>query len=202
MPSDDKFQVLQRFQDHNTTDEFVLTQEELPVLRMFCRDSVVFNGPLPTYKEWEASDGTPCVVPSEWRNTPMYERTDTSRFLTRLLHNPVYREAHKVTRVTDAIQAFLARPECKNIGMVLVHYVGEEVPVGERGGVCLAATALLHSDSNSPGSCIQGDLTQATNLFLAMCMEVGITPYEVVPISYTTNLSGLHVSARGITNLD
>jgi hypothetical protein len=58
MYTNEDFQVLQRLQDHRTTDDFLVSKREVPLLRMFCRDAVVFDGGLPTHKEWEEEDGT------------------------------------------------------------------------------------------------------------------------------------------------
>lgn len=55
---EEQFQVLERFQNHRSHEDFVVTKMEIPLLRMFCRDSIVFDGATPTHKEWEEEDGT------------------------------------------------------------------------------------------------------------------------------------------------
>ena len=127
----------------------------------------------------------------------MYQRTRTSKFLTRLLHSPVYRKAHDIDRVTSDIQRYMSS-EDKNghVPVVLLHYVE-----CSKGKTHLAVSVLLRSDSGDPGSCIQGDLTQGANVSLAMCAKLGLVLFATVPISYTTNMSGLHITSVGVLDL-
>lgn len=127
----------------------------------------------------------------------MYERTRTSKFLTGLLHSPVYRRAHDIDRITQDIQRYLSAEDLeKHVLVVLLHYV--ECP---KGRTHLAVSVLLNSDSNAPGSCIQGDLTRGANVSLGMCAKLGLVLHETVPVQYTANLSGLHVTPQGVSNL-
>lgn len=68
------------------------------------------------------------------------------------------------------------------------------VPGRPRQGV----TVLLKSDTNDPGSCIQGDITRGANVAAAMCAKLKLVMFATVPIQYTTNLSGLHVTSKGV----
>lgn len=127
----------------------------------------------------------------------MYQRTRTSKFLTGLLHSPVYRSAHGIDRVTSDIQRFLSSEDMKkSITVAMLHYVEDP-----KGMTHLAVTVLLNSDSNDPGSCIQGDLTTGANLALAMCAKLKLVLFATVPVQYTANLSGLHVHSKGVANL-
>lgn len=127
----------------------------------------------------------------------MYQRTHTSKFLTGLLHSPVYRRAHGIDRITSDIQRYLSSEDTgKNISVVLLHYV--EGPTGK---TYLGVSALINSDPNAPGSCIQGDLTRGANLSVAMCAKLKLVLFATVPVQYTTNLSGLHVHSKGVGNL-
>lgn len=127
-----------------------------------------------------------------------YERTSSSRFLTGLLHSPVYRKAHGIDAIIQGVQKYLAGYIGeRGIGIALLHYVEDD-----KGRTRLAVTALLNSDSGAPASCIQGALTRSTNHALQMCAEFDLVLFGVVPIQFTTNLSGLHISADGVSNLN
>lgn len=127
-----------------------------------------------------------------------YERTNTSRFLTQLLHSPVYRKAHRVDAIIQGVQrsltGFVGR---EYIPTALLHYVEDD-----KGRNRLAVTALLNSNSSDPASCIQGALTRGTNIALQMCAENDLILFGVVPVQFTTNLSGLHITADAVPNLD
>lgn len=127
-----------------------------------------------------------------------HSRTDSSRFLTRLLHSPVYRKTHGIDDIIHNIQNSLrTQIGQRQIPIALLHYVEDK-----NGKSRLAVTALLNSNSNAPASCIQGELTSGTNLALQMCAEYDLVLFGVVPVSFTTNLSGLHISAEHVSNLN
>lgn len=127
----------------------------------------------------------------------MYQRTRASKFLTGLLHSPVYRKAHRIDRVTADIQRYLSSDDMEgHITVVLLHYVEDS-----KGRTHLAVTVLLNSDSRAPVSCIQGDLTHGANVAAAMCAKLKLVMFANVPVQYTTNLSGLHVTSKGVANL-
>jgi len=127
-----------------------------------------------------------------------YRHTPASKFLTRLLHSPVYRKAHGIDKVLSDIQRYLSTPEYDgHILVFMLHYVG-----CPKGMTHLAVTALLESDSGDPGSCIQGALTNGMNLSLMMCAELGLVLFKTVPASFTTDMRGLHVHSKQVPNLD
>ena len=126
----------------------------------------------------------------------MYQRTSSSRFLMRFLHSPVYRKAHRIDRVTSDIQRYLSSGDLEgHITVAMLHYV--ECP---KNRTHLAVTVLLNSDSRVP-SCIQGDLTQGANVAAALCAKLKLVLFATVPVQYTTDLSGLHVTSKGVANL-
>lgn len=127
----------------------------------------------------------------------MYQRTRTSKFLTGLLSSEVYRRAHGIDRVTQDIQRYLSSEDLeKKVTVAMLHYVEDP-----KGRTHLAVSVLLNSDSNAPGSCIQGDITQGANVAVAMCAKLKLVLFATVPVQYTTNLSGLHVNSKGVANL-
>lgn len=126
-----------------------------------------------------------------------YERTLTAKFLTGLLHSPVYRRAHGIDRVTSDIHQYLStQDKGGNVPMVLLHYVESA-----KGKTRLAVSVLLRSDPEGSVSSIQGDLTRGANLAAAMCAKLGLVMFATVPISYTTNMSGLHITSVGVLDL-
>lgn len=62
MINESDFQVLGRFERHLSTEEFVVLKAEVPVLRMFCRGSIVFEDSVPTFKVWD-EDGVAMRCP-------------------------------------------------------------------------------------------------------------------------------------------
>jgi hypothetical protein len=121
----------------------------------------------------------------------------TAGFRTRLLYSPVYRRAHGIDRVIAAVTAGYQDPLVKkHIAVFMLRYVEDDK------GCRLGLMALIHSDSNLPGSCIQGDMATGANCALEVCRKVGLDLLSVVPVSYTTSLSGIHIGPSGATNLD
>lgn len=140
----------------------------------------------------------PCNPPDfvdnpSWRNTLMYQRTSVSKFLTHLLHSPVYRKAHDIDSITKSLQDTLFRLDRNReiLPVIILHYVSDC-----KNRTCLAITALVNSDSCHPGSCIQGEVSEGANTALRLCSDLGIPLFSVIPASYTTDLSGIHVTAR------
>jgi hypothetical protein len=122
----------------------------------------------------------------------MYKRTPRSKFLTNLLHNPTYRKAHHIDTLILDIQRALSNDWNNLVAVVLLHYVE-----GTGGKMHLAVNVLVKSDVRDPGSCIQGELTQGVNFALEMCGDLGLVFAKAVPASYTTELSGLHITRNG-----
>jgi hypothetical protein len=121
----------------------------------------------------------------------MYQLTRTSKFLTKLLYSPVYRRAHGIDRITSDIARYLSSEDLENhITVALLHYVEDA-----KGRTHLGVSVLLNSDSNAPGSCIQGDITQGANVAAAMCAKLKLVMFATAPVQYTANLSGLHITS-------
>jgi hypothetical protein len=127
----------------------------------------------------------------------MNKHTKASRFLTELLFSHVYRKAKGIDDLTKNLREMLSEPEAKyHVALFLLHYAEDQ-----KGKPRLCANVLLKSDSTAPGSCIQGQLTRGTNLALGICQRLGLVLSEIVPVSFTTYLGGLHITSDGVTNL-